>query len=322
MSNYLAGKKAVEDYAKLAFETKGDGKQFKKLWYDKLDDMGVITQEVNEDDIVPLKIIGSIEDAVKEDKVFSKFKPVFNIDAGSLVIEKEENSVGALGHTSRANKTIQSTTLLERAILPKAIYKMQQLDHMTFLKGGALVQWVLSELPAYVLQRISQAILRGGVINEDGTSFSAIYPVYGDELAYTTQLAAAYDGDALKTALIEQIAQVDAANPTVFMSPEAWSKLALSGDAWSVAMFTGNLDLGGELVRTPILSANTAKSLVEIPFEVIDTNSYLLGFAGSGIETLTDFEIRTNSEMIESRAYVAGSLRAPNRASYATVATA
>lgn len=318
--SYLESNKAVEDFATLAFKAKGSGKKFKDAWLENLDYKGVITQDVNEDDIVPLKIIGSIETAVKDDKVFNKFKPVFNIDAGSLVIEKTENDVGALGHTSLANKTVQHTVLEERAILPKAIYKLQQLDHMTFLKGGALVQWVLAELPKYVLQRISQAILRGGVKNEDGSDYKAIFPINGDELAYSSQLPNAYDGAALKEQLIQDIAKVDSASPVVFISPEAWAKLALSGDAWSVAMFTGNLDLGGELVRTPILSASG--TLAEIPYIVVDTSSYLIGFSGSGIETLSDFEIRTNSEIIESRAYVAGSLMAPNRAVYTSVAAA
>ena len=162
------------------------------------------------------------------------------------------------------------------------------------------------------MQRISQAILVGGVKNEDGTDFNAIRPIIGDELAIKTELAADYDGQALKERLIEDIASLDADNPTVFISPAAWAKLALTGDAWSVAMFTGNLDLGGKLVRTTRLPETN-------PIVIVDTASYLIGFSGSGIETLSDFVINTNSQVIESRAYVAGSLKAPNKAIYVEV---
>lgn len=313
---FLNTSKAVELYAKLAIETKGNVETFSRKWKETVEKYSdVVTQDVNEDDILPKKIIGSIEDTLRSDKVFSQFSPVFNIEPGSLIIDPEENADGAWGHKLNAEKKLQTLALQSRDIFPKAIYKLQRLDHMTYLKGGALVAYVLEELPKYVLQRISQAILVGGVKNEDGTDFTAIRPIIGDELAIETQLPADYDGQALKERLIEDIASLDADNPTVFISPAAWAKLALTGDAWSVAMFTGNLDLGGKLVRTTRLPESN-------PIVIVDTASYLIGFSGSGIETLSDFVINTNSQMIESRAYVAGSLKAPNKAIYTTVASA
>lgn len=310
---FLNTSKAVELYAKLAVETQGNVQAFNHKWKDTVEKYSdVVTQDVNEDDILPKKIIGSIEDALKSDKVFAQFQPVFNIEPGSLIIDSEENADGAWGHKLNVEKKVQTLALESRDIFPKAIYKLQRLDHMTYLKGGALVAYVLEELPKYVLQRISQAILVGGVKNEDGTAFNAIRPIIGDELAIKTQLPASYDGQALKERLIEDIASLDADNPTVFISPAAWAKLALTGDAWSVAMFTGNLDLGGKLVRTTRLPETN-------PIVIVDTASYLIGFSGSGIETLSDFVINTNSQVIESRAYVAGSLKAPNKAIYVEV---
>ena len=195
---FLETSKAVELYAKLAVETKGNTQAFKRKWKETVEDFGGITQDVNEDDILPKKIIGSIEDTLRSDKVFSQFSPVFNIEPGSLVIDPEENADGAWGHKLNAEKKVQTLALQSRDIFPKAIYKLQRLDHMTYLKGGALVAYVLEELPKYVLQRISQAILVGGVKNEDGTAFNAIRPIIGDELAIKTELAADYDGQALK----------------------------------------------------------------------------------------------------------------------------
>lgn len=312
---FLSTSKAVELYAKLAIETQGNVQEFGRKWKDIVSERSeqAITQDVNEDDILPKKIIGAIEDTLRTDRVFSQFSPVFNIEPGSLIIDPNENADGAWGHTINAEKKVQTLALQSRDIFPKAIYKLQRLDHMTYLKGGALVSYVLEELPKYVLQRISQAILVGGVKNEDGTSFTAIRPIIGDTLAIKTELANGYDGQALKERLIEDIASLDADNPTVFISPAAWAKLALTGDAWSVAMFTGNLDLGGKLVRTTRLPEKN-------PIVIVDTDSYLIGFSGSGIETLSSFVINTNSQVIESRAYVAGSLKAPNKAIYAEVA--
>lgn len=315
MSDFLDTNTAVQKYAELAVQAKGDKRRMMNQWKDLLSDHGVtITEDINEDDILPKKIIGSIQDAIRSNSVFSQFHPVYNIEPGELVMEKQEDTTGALGHKTNASKTLQQTELVSRNIFPKAIYKLQRLDHMTFLKGGALVQWVLSELPRYVVNRVAQAILVGGVKNEDGTKFDAVYPIVGDELAVATQLKAAYTGDDLKTALLTDVASVDSDNVTVFLSPKAWAELALAGDAWSVGMLTGNgLNLGGKLVKTFFLDDTH-------PYVVVDTNSYLIGFAGSGVETLSDFAITTNSEYIESRAYVAGSLMKAGIARYATVA--
>lgn len=315
MSDFLDTNTAVQKYAELAVQAKGDKRRMMNQWKDLLSDHGVtITEDINEDDILPKKIIGSIQDAIRSNSVFAQFHPVYNIEPGELVMEKQENTTGALGHKTNAAKTLQQTELVSRNIFPKAIYKLQRLDHMTFLKGGALVQWVLSELPRYVVNRVAQAILVGGVKNEDGTKFDAVYPIVGDELAVATQLKAGYTGDDLKTALLTDVASVDSDNVTVFLSPKAWAELALAGDAWSVGMLTGNgLNLGGKLVKTFFLDDTH-------PYVVVDTNSYLIGFAGSGVETLSDFAITTNSEYIESRAYVAGSLMKAGIARYATVA--
>lgn len=317
MSDFLDTNTAVQKYAELALQAKGDKSRMMNQWKDVLSDHGVtITEDINEDDILPKRIIGAIQDAIRSNSVFSQFHPVYNIQPGELVMEKTENTDGAWGHKTNAEKKLQQTALVSRNIFPKAIYKLQRLDHMTYLKGGALVQWVLGELPRYVVNRVSQAILVGGVVNEDGTKFDAIYPIVGDELAKETQLKASWTGEDLKTALLTDVASIDSDNVTVFLSPKAWAALALAGDAWSVGMLTGNgLNLGGKLVKTFFLDDSH-------PYVMLDTNSYLVGFAGSGVETLSDFAITTNSEYIESRAYTAGSLMRAGIARYATVAQA
>lgn len=314
MSDFLDTTTAVQKYAELALQAKGDKNRMMNQWKDVLSDHGVtITEDINEDDILPKRIIGAIQDAIRSNSVFSQFHPVYNIQPGELVMEKTENADGAWGHKTNAEKKLQQTALVSRNIFPKAIYKLQRLDHMTYLKGGALVQWVLSELPRYVVNRVSQAILVGGVVNEDGTKFDAVFPIVGDELAKETQLKANWTGEDLKTALLTDVASIDSDNVTVFLSPKAWTALALAGDAWSVGMLTGNgLNLGGKLVKTFFLDDSH-------PYIMLDTNSYLVGFAGSGVETLSDFAITTNSEYIESRAYVAGSLMRTGIARYATV---
>lgn len=86
---FLSTSKAVELYAKLAIETQGNVQEFGRKWKDIVSERSeqAITQDVNEDDILPKKIIGAIEDTLKTDRVFSQFSPVFNIEPGSLIID-------------------------------------------------------------------------------------------------------------------------------------------------------------------------------------------------------------------------------------------
>jgi len=296
----------------------GNTAKFKAAWKQALVDAGeVITEAVNENDVLPTKVIAPIQAAIDKDPVFSKFKLTFNVEAGSIWIEPE-NEVGALGHKKLANKTEQETTLTQRVLIPEAIYKLQKLDHMTYLKGGALVQWVLDELPRYVIRRIAQAVLVGGVKNEDGSAFTAVHAIVGDTLAKTHELPASRSGNELAQAILEDVSKTRGTNRAVFIASNAYSELVAGGDAFSVAFLTGQITLGAEagIVQTDLLDVATN------PYIVVDLDSYLLGFAGSGVETLSDFIIMQNAQAIESRAYVMGSLLRDGAATVATVSAA
>lgn len=316
MTEYLQSLKAARDYAALALKFGGNTDKFNAAWTQNLED-NAVEMSVNENDVLPTKIIADIQTAIDADPVFSKFSITFNVEAGSIWIEPE-NEVGALGHKKLANKTEQHTTLEQRVLIPEAIYKLQKLDHMTYLKGGALVQWVLKELPLYVIRRISQAILIGGVTNEDGSAFTAIKPIVGDTLTQTHELPATRSGNALAQAILSDMSKVRGTNRVIFIASGAYPELVDAGDAFAVAFLTGQISLGAEggIVQTDLLDAKTN------PYVIVDVNSYLLGFAGSGIETLTDFIIMQNAQAIESRAYVMGSLTRDKAALVATVAAA
>lgn len=304
---YLQSNKAVRDYVDILQQANYDNELVQSLWADKLTENG-ITQDVNENDILPEKIVGKIQANVRDSVVLSKFNLTFNIEAGQLVIDKSVDT--AKGHKKLANKSVQTGALVKRTILPEAIYKLQQLDHMTFLKGGALVTWVLEELPKHVVRVLEQAILVGGVKNTDDTPFTAVYPILTDELA--TQVAA----DSIFNGIIDGVSAVDgdSSNRYIFINPSDYATLLKAGDALSVAILTGNVNLGATIVPTDIVAkADNPK------FMVVNTDNYLVGFAGSGVETLSAFAIMNNAQVVESRAYVAGSLTKQGGASIVTV---
>lgn len=312
MNPYLESAQAVHDYAALALQARGNQETFDSLWRQNLTD-NAVELAVNENDVLPTKIIGEIQTAIDSDQVFSKFKLTFNVEAGTLWIE-EENTVGAKGHKKLSSKTEQQTTLIQRVLIPEAIYKLQRLDHMTYLKGGALIEWVLKELPLYVIRRISQAILVGGVKNEDSSEFTQIHAIIGDTLAQDVSVPAAATGSDLAAAIVNAVATTRGTNKVIFINPAAYAKLLLD-QSLAIGVMAGMVNFGAnDLVSTDLLpDAN--------PFIVVDVDSYLLGFAGQGVETLAAFEIMSNSQVIKSRAYVMGSLTRSKAATVATLAT-
>lgn len=315
---YLKTQTAANDYVEMLFKATNGLKQsidkdlLHEMWTDKLQDKGVVTEAVNEDDVLPAKIIGDITNNLRENVVLSKFTITKNVQAGQIFFD--QTTEGAWGHKTLADKKEQTAVLAPRAFFPKAIYKLQALDHMTYLSGGALVAYILKELADHVAQAIAQEILVGGIKNEDGTDFTAIYPIMTDDLA--TQVAA----QDIFSGVIDGIAAVDgdSSKRFIFINPSDYATLLKAGDNLAIALLTGTVNIGATFVPTDIIPA-AAKGVSK--FLVVNTSDFLLGMMGSGMETLTDFEIRKNGQVIESRAYVAGSLTKANAAAVVTVGT-
>lgn len=304
--DYLKSEQAVKDYAQTLQSAKFNKDLFKSMWEENLQThnaLDVTTQDVNENDILPEKILANIQSNVNDSVVLSHFNPVFNIEAGTVVIDNSTDT--ALGHKKLATKKLQNGILAKRTITPEAIYKLQRLDHMTFLKGGALVAWLLDELPKHVVRRLEQALLVGGVTNEDGSSFDAIMPVVGDSLQTKVSATDIFSG------IIDGIAAVngDSADKFVFINPNDYASLLKSKDNLSLALLMGTVNLGATLVPTDLIPAGASG---KSEFVVVNTSNYLLGFSGTGIETLSDFEIKENAQYVESRVYCAGTIMSAN----------
>lgn len=303
MENFLNSNTAVKQYTELLSQYKSaKNEDFIDAWHETLNQHNIETLDVNEEDLAPYKLVSEIEANVKADKVFSQFKPVTNVDNGVIPIDKSTDT--AWGHIRLASKKVQNGILDKRSFNPEAIYKLQKIDHMTFLKGGFIVKWIMDELPKHVIRQLSKAILVGGVKNEDGTPFTAVKPIVGDELTGTVDLADNKPAT-ITTAIYQTLAEMDAVNPVVFIKPSAIGSIVSQSLAAGGRLNDFTDQIPATVVPTSIMEAAPA----DCPFIIVDTDAYLLGFAGQGLETLSDLEINTNSEYIESRVYVAGSLR-------------
>lgn len=319
MDQYITSQQAVKDYVELGAKYSGTGNSvtaFKNAWKQNLEDQGVI-QSVNEDAILPTKIVSDIQVAIDASPEFAALKLTFNVEAGTVWIDNE-NETGALGHKRLAEKKVQVQALDPRNMVPAAIYKLQELDHMTYLKGGALVKYVMDELPRYVMKRVAQAVLVGGVVDESGAAFTAIKAIKGDSLALTTTIAAAATPKDIAKSILTDKTRVKGSDKVLFIAPGVIADIQTSGDAILAAAVMGSTpNFGFSTVVESDILADAGVSYI-----VLDRDAYLLGLTGSGIETLSDFVINHNSQMIESRLYAWGTLRKVNGAVVATQAAA
>lgn len=303
MENYLNSKTAVSNYTELLSQFKSaQNEDFIDAWHETLNSHGVETLDVNEDDLAPYKLVSEIEANVKNDKVFSQFTPVTNVESGMIPIDKSTDT--AWGHIKLATKKVQNGILDKRPFNPEAIYKLQKIDHMTFLKGGNIVKWIMDELPKHVIKELSKAILVGGVKNEDNSAFTAVSPIVGDDLTATVELAD-NKANTIVAGIYQTLAEMDAVKPVVFIKPSALGNIVSQSLNAGGRLNDFNDQIPATIVPTSILEELPDDE----PFIIVDADAYLLGFAGNGLETLSDLEINTNSEYIESRVYVAGSLR-------------
>jgi hypothetical protein len=301
--DYLKTSGAKKAFIECLSMSHGDSSLLKEMWDEKLKEKKVITQDLDADELLPVNLIGDIQTNLRNSVVLSNFKFTYNVNDGILPIDTSSDS--AWGHKKLATKKIQHATFEKRPINTDAIYKLQNIDQMTFLKGGPLIDYILRELPAHVIAKLEQAILVGGVVNEDGTPFDAVYPLLTDK--YSTPVAA----NSVFEGIIRGIAAVDGANKVLFISAQDYSDLLSLRDDMAISILNNTVNFGAKIVPTNLLPAGQ--------MIVVNTTDYLVGFAGKGLETLSAFEIKENAQYIESRAYVAGSIMKSNAAAVVTV---
>ena len=171
--DYLASNKAVEDYANVLAQNAGkDASVVMAAWKDHL----VQNNITNPEKMLPAAVITSIEDAFKQggqiwDLVDKTGLDVFRVAWDT--VEGEDSR--AKGHKRGTTKGEEVITLDDRTIRPQFIYKYLTLDKETVRENrstGALLRYVLSELPKRVVRELERAIVIG-----DGRANNANYKI-------------------------------------------------------------------------------------------------------------------------------------------------
>ena len=160
--DYLNSKASIKDFAEVlranAGKSAGD---VKDAWEQHLVQMGISNPEV----LLPTALISEIEDAFKEGGEIWNLvrKTGLTVFKNAIDTVTGENS-RAKGHTKGETKDEQVITLADRTVRAQFIYKYIVLDKETIRENqdtGALVRYVLTELPRRIIREIERAIVIG-----------------------------------------------------------------------------------------------------------------------------------------------------------------
>jgi HK97 family phage major capsid protein len=209
---YLKTKESVLDFAKLLQKTGGDSensRDFTKAWKDHLCTKGI----TNPDILLPQSLITSITDALEASgTIYSTFnftnltmwRTALNTNIG------DGETARAKGHKRGTVKEEESITLADKIIRAQYIFKYITLDKETLRENsdtGALLSYVLSELPQRIVREIERAALIG-----DGRSAAADNKINSYEaiLRTTADTYVSVQAQASATSLLADLVNMDA----------------------------------------------------------------------------------------------------------------
>lgn len=161
--NYLDTPKALEDFADVLVAQAGAGAAaVREAWMDKLEANGVQMAVTGADKLFPTPVVEAIESAFKAGGPIWNLVDKTGLDAYNTAWDT--NTDGALGHQAGKDKKEATITIENRVLEGQYIYKYLTLDKETIRKNkstGALLRYVLQELPKRIIASIERAVVIG-----------------------------------------------------------------------------------------------------------------------------------------------------------------
>lgn len=168
VEQYLKSRKSIEDFAQVLVDNAGKtAQEVKDAWAAHIEQSGVTMGVVNPEVLLPEALITEIEDAFKEGGEIwnlvnktglSVFKAAWDI------VEGEDSRAKGYNRADEPEKQEEEIEIDTRVLRPQFIYKYIVLDKEDIKEQkdtGALVKYVLSELPRRIVRELERAIIIG-----------------------------------------------------------------------------------------------------------------------------------------------------------------
>lgn len=161
--NYLDTPKALEDFADVLVAQAGAGAAaVREAWMNKLEANGVQMAVTGADKLFPAPVVEAVESAFKAGGPIWNLVDKTGLDAYNTAWDT--NTDGALGHHAGKDKKEATIAIENRVLEGQYIYKYLTLDKETIRKNkstGALLRYVLQELPKRIIASVERAIVIG-----------------------------------------------------------------------------------------------------------------------------------------------------------------
>lgn len=318
VKGYLDSKESMEAFARVLEDQAGKtSEDVKKAWKEHLEvKLGVTNPEI----FLPTALISEIEDAFKEggeiwNRVTKTGADVFRAawDAEDDVSSEDGRGRG-YNRSVAADKAEQVLTITDRVLRPQFVYKyitLNKEDVKNQRSTGALVRYVLTELPRRIIREIERAIVIGdGRANGTAYKISSFVAIKADTTAGNV-FAATYTPVADESryeALLRARDLLEAEGEVVMVSKRGFlTDLLLEKDQDGKFLFAP----GSDLVRLLRLSANIEPDWMT---EDTDNDAYLAVFSGyktvgdASIESFTNFILKTNKQEYLQEIWAGGGL--------------
>lgn len=166
--NYLDTPKALEDFADVLVAQAGAGAAaVREAWMDKLEANGVQMAVTGADKLFPTPVVEAVESAFKAGGPIWNLVDKTGLDAYNTAWDT--NTDGALGHQAGKDKKEATIAIENRILEGQYIYKYLTLDKETIRKNkstGALLRYVLQELPKRIIASVERAIVIGDGLDD------------------------------------------------------------------------------------------------------------------------------------------------------------
>ena len=319
--DYLKTKKSIEDYARhLELNAGKTGTEVQDSWKSHLVTMGVTNPET----LLPAALITEIQDA------FAQGGEIFNLidftgldaynTAWDTVVGEDSRAKGYVrsgsGTTLAGVKAEEVITIGNRIMRPQFIYKYIKLnreDVKSQRSTGALVRYVLSELPKRIIREIERAAVIGDGRAAGDFKITSFISLAEDAVDATNPFATVYIPAALEdvyTSIVKAQALATAPGTKHLIAKQSFvTSLRLLTNSVGNYVFTPGIDIASALGFSSIITPDwlvDANSAVNDAF-ILTAGAYK-GVGDKGIEAFQDFALSTNQNEYLQEVWAGGGL--------------
>ena len=319
-NEYLKSKQAVLDFANIL--KKGmDGKDTRKAWEEHLKSKGVTNPEL----LLPEAIVTEINNALGSSGAIYK---TFD-DTGLTVFKvmhdtQSDGSERAKGHKRGTTKTEENITLTEKEIRAQYVYKYLTLDKETIREqqdSGALIKYVMRELPQKVVMEIERAAIVGDGRTGGNDQITKIEAITAADDYYVTKTDAT--ANFYEDIILNLRGKIKAEGAKyLVMSTDSLSELQLAKDGAGHYIFPAGLDiaktLGVEAIFTPTWMDSVKDKVKAVMY--VGKSYKLVG--DKDLSSYNNFLLSTNKEEYLMEIYKGGALTENKSAAVLTIAAA